>query len=68
MPERRTEDARHIAALIPNGLLRTGQSHHPVVVQEAMARSESPQLRLAGSTCYERVAGRLISNNEPITP
>jgi hypothetical protein len=63
MPERGTEDARRIAELIPNGLVRTGQSHHPVVLQEAMARSESAQLRLAGSTCYERVAGRLISVN-----
>jgi hypothetical protein len=33
MPERGTEDARRIAELIPNGLLRTGQSHHPVVLQ-----------------------------------
>jgi hypothetical protein len=67
MPERRTEDARHTAELIPNGLLRSGQSHHPVVLQEAMARSESAQLRLAGSTRCERVAGRLIGNNEAIT-
>jgi hypothetical protein len=67
MPERRTEHARHIAQLIPNGLLRSGHSHHPVVLQKAMARSESAQLRLAGSTCYERVAGRLISNTEAIT-
>jgi D-serine deaminase-like pyridoxal phosphate-dependent protein len=63
MPDRRTEDDRRIAELIPNGLLRSGQSHHQVVLQKAMARSESAQLRLAGSTCYERVAGRLISVN-----
>jgi hypothetical protein len=68
MPERRAEDARHIAELIPHRLLRSGHSHHPVVLQEAMARSESAQLRLAGCTCYERVAGRLISNKEAITP
>jgi hypothetical protein len=67
MPERRTEHARRIAQLIPNGLLRSGQSHRPVVLQEAMAGSESAQLRLAGSTCYDRVAGRLISNTEAIT-
>jgi hypothetical protein len=67
MPERRTEHARHIAELIPNWLLRSGQSHHPVVLQEAMARSESAQLRLAGSTCYERVAAPTTSNKEPIT-
>jgi hypothetical protein len=67
VPEPRTEDARRIAELIPNGLLGSGQSHHPVVLQEAMAGSESAQLRLAGSTCYERVAGRLIGNNEAIT-
>ena len=67
MPERRTEDARHIAELIPNGLPGSGQSHHHVVLREAMARSESAQLRLAGSTCYERVAGRHISNKEAIT-
>jgi hypothetical protein len=52
MPERRTEDARHIAELIPNGLLRSGQSHHPVVLQEAMARSQSAQLRLRGEPAF----------------
>jgi uncharacterized membrane protein len=39
--------ARHIPQLIPHRLLRSGQTHHPAVLEEARRRSDRFQLRLA---------------------
>jgi uncharacterized membrane protein len=41
------ETYRHNPQLIPRRLLRSGQVHHPVVVEEARKRSADLQLRLA---------------------
>ena len=41
------ESHRHIPQLIPRRLLRSGQVHHPAVLDEAKRRSEDFQLRLA---------------------
>ena len=41
------EGNRHLPILIPRRLLRSGQLHHPAVVDEARRRSEDLQLRLA---------------------
>jgi uncharacterized membrane protein len=41
------EDHRHTPQLIPRRLLRSGQLHHPAVLDEARRRSEKVQLRLA---------------------
>jgi uncharacterized membrane protein len=41
------EGHRHTPQLIPRRLLRSGQVHHPAVVDEARRRSEVLQLRLA---------------------
>src|SRR6202161_3301395 len=41
------ETHRHNPQLIPHRLLRSGQVHHPVVVEEARKRSADLQLRLA---------------------
>jgi uncharacterized membrane protein len=41
------ETHRHNPQLIPRRLLRSGQVHHPVVVEEARKRSADLQLRLA---------------------
>jgi uncharacterized membrane protein len=41
------EDHRQTPQLIPRRLLRSGQLHHPAVLDEARRRSEKPQLRLA---------------------
>jgi uncharacterized membrane protein len=38
---------RHSPQLIPRRLLRSGQLHHPAVLDEAKRRSDSFQLRLA---------------------
>jgi uncharacterized membrane protein len=43
MTERRTS----FGNLIPHRLLRSGQVHHPAVVEEAKRRNKSFQLRLA---------------------
>jgi uncharacterized membrane protein len=43
-----TDDAhRHIPQLVPRRLLRSGQIHHPAVLDEAKRRSDDFQLRLA---------------------
>lgn len=42
-----TDDHRHTPQLIPRRLLRSGQLHHPAVLEEARRRSEKLQLRLA---------------------
>jgi uncharacterized membrane protein len=42
-----TDDHRHTPQLIPRRLLRSGQLHHPAVLEEARIRSEKLQLRLA---------------------
>src|SRR6202162_270254 len=42
-----TDDHQHTPQLIPRRLLRSGQLHHPAVVEEARRRSEKLQLRLA---------------------
>jgi uncharacterized membrane protein len=42
-----TDDHRHSPQLIPRRLLRSGQLHHPAVLEEARRRSEKLQLRLA---------------------
>src|SRR5262245_19509889 len=44
-----TQDAghRHSPQLVPRRLLRSGQVHHPAVLDEARGRSEDLQLRLA---------------------
>src|SRR6201988_4320577 len=41
------EGHQHTPQLIPGRLLRSGQLHHPAVVDEARRRSEKLQLRLA---------------------
>ncbi len=41
------EDHRHSPQLIPGRLLRSGQLHHPAVLEEARRRSEKFQLRVA---------------------
>ena len=41
------ESHRHTPQLIPRRLLRSGQVHHPAVLDEAKRRSEDFQLRLA---------------------
>jgi uncharacterized membrane protein len=41
------ESHRHSPQLIPRRLLRSGQVHHPAVLDEAKRRSEDFQLRLA---------------------
>jgi uncharacterized membrane protein len=41
------ESHRHNPQLIPRRLLRSGQLHHPAVLDEAKRRSDSFQLRLA---------------------
>ncbi|WP_445160475.1 DUF1003 domain-containing protein [Mycobacterium sp. Dal123C01] len=41
------EGHRHNPQLIPRRLLRSGQLHHPAVLDEAKRRSDSFQLRLA---------------------
>jgi uncharacterized membrane protein len=41
------DDHRHSPQLIPRRLLRSGQLHHPAVLEEAKRRSEKFQLRLA---------------------
>jgi uncharacterized membrane protein len=38
---------RHSPQLVPRRLLRSGQTHHPAVVDEARSRSADLQLRLA---------------------
>jgi uncharacterized membrane protein len=42
-----TEGRRHSPQLVPRRLLRSGQVHHPAVLDEARRRSEDLQLRLA---------------------
>lgn len=42
-----TDGHRHSPQLIPRRLLRTGQLHHPAVLDEAKRRSDNLQLRLA---------------------
>jgi uncharacterized membrane protein len=42
-----TDARRHTPQLIPRRLLRSGQLHHPAVVEEAKRRSQKLQLRLA---------------------
>jgi uncharacterized membrane protein len=42
-----TDGPRHSPQLIPRRLLRSGQLHHPAVVEEARRRSDNLQLRLA---------------------
>ena len=42
-----TEGHRHQPQLIPGRLLRSGQPHHPTVVNEAKIRRANFQLRLA---------------------
>jgi uncharacterized membrane protein len=42
-----TEGHRHYPQLIPRKLLRSGQVHHPAVLDEARRRSDDFQLRLA---------------------
>jgi uncharacterized membrane protein len=42
-----TESHRHNPQLIPRRLLRSGQVHHPAVLDEAKRRSADFQLRLA---------------------
>jgi uncharacterized membrane protein len=42
-----SESHRHSPQLIPRRLLRSGQVHHPVVLEEARKRSANLQLRLA---------------------
>jgi uncharacterized membrane protein len=42
-----TDAHRHTPQLIPRRLLRSGQLHHPAVVEEAKRRSQKLQLRLA---------------------
>ena len=42
-----TDAHRHSPQLIPRRLLRSGQLHHPAVVEEAKRRSQKLQLRLA---------------------
>ncbi|MBW0012755.1 DUF1003 domain-containing protein [Mycobacterium sp.] len=42
-----TESHRHSTQLIPARLLRSGRTHHPVVVDEAKRRRNDWQLRLA---------------------
>ena len=39
--------SRRNSQLIPRRLLRSGQVHHPAVIDEAKKRSEDLQLRLA---------------------
>src|SRR6516165_906004 len=41
------EEHHHRPQLIPSRLLRSGQIHHPAVLDEARRRSENLQLRLA---------------------
>jgi uncharacterized membrane protein len=41
------EDHRHYPQLIPGRLLRSGQEHHPAVLDEARRRRQNLQLRLA---------------------
>src|SRR6201988_938869 len=41
------EGHQHTPQLIPGRLLRSGQLHHPAVLDEARRRSEKLQLRLA---------------------
>ena len=41
------EGHRHTPQLIPRRLLRSGQLHHPAVLDEARRRSEKVQRRLA---------------------
>lgn len=41
------EGHRHYPQLIPARLLRSGQIHHPAVLDEAKRRRENLQLRLA---------------------
>jgi uncharacterized membrane protein len=41
------DDHRHRPQLIPRQLLRSGQLHHPAVLEEAKRRSQNLQLRLA---------------------
>lgn len=36
-----------LGQLIPHRLLKTGQTHHPAVVEEAIKRNQSVQLRIA---------------------
>lgn len=38
---------RHVPQLVPRRLLRSGQIHHPAVLEEAKRRSDDFQLRLA---------------------
>src|SRR4029077_8113721 len=42
-----TDDPRHTPQLIPRRLLRSGQLHHPAVLEEARIRRQDLQLRLA---------------------
>ena len=41
------ENLRHRPQLVPSRLLRSGQSHHPAVLDEARRRRDDLQLRLA---------------------
>jgi uncharacterized membrane protein len=41
------ENQRHKPQLVPRRLLRSGQVHHPAVLEEAKRRSDDFQLRLA---------------------
>jgi uncharacterized membrane protein len=43
----RAKGGRRIPQLIPRHLLRSGQVHHPAVIEEARRRSDDFQLRLA---------------------
>jgi uncharacterized membrane protein len=43
----KAESHRHYPQLIPGRLLRGGQAHHPIVLEEAKRRREKLQLRLA---------------------
>jgi uncharacterized membrane protein len=47
MADPRPTSERHTPQLIPHRLLRSGQLHHPAVLEEAKRRSDKFQLRLA---------------------
>ena len=47
MTDQHSSSERHTPQLIPHRLLRSGQLHHPAVLDEARRRSDKFQLRLA---------------------
>jgi uncharacterized membrane protein len=47
MTDPHSSSERHTPQLIPHRLLRSGQLHHPAVLDEARRRSDKFQLRLA---------------------